>query len=82
MGAQGHYWNCHDDKAHYQRLDLLGIGDIHWTDTKEIQNLKTIVAYFCKRQQYIKPIDAPKMRLVRKGDSPKKGSGGAPRKLE
>jgi hypothetical protein len=28
VGAHGLYWNCHDDKAHYTRLGLLGIGDI------------------------------------------------------
>jgi hypothetical protein len=80
VGAQGRYWNCHDDKAHYTRLGLLGIGDIHYSDATEIQNLKRIVEYLCKRGQFIKPIDTPKTRLVRKGNTPKKNPAGAPRK--
>lgn len=78
---QGHYWNCHDDKAHYENLGLLGIGEIHWNDTRGINNLKGIVKYFCKRGQYIKPLGVPKMRLIRKGDTPKKSRGGKPRKV-
>lgn len=84
VGAQGHYWNCHDEKARYAELGLLGIGDIHYSDTVSIENLKTIVKYFCKRQQYIKPITKPKMQLVRPGNSPDTDSVklGKPRKAD
>lgn len=80
--AHGNYWNCHDDKDRYEELESLGIGDIHYSDTKSINNLKGIVEYFCKRGQYIKPLDTPKMRLIHKGISPNTSGvkQGAPRK--
>jgi hypothetical protein len=82
VGAYGRYWNCHDDKENYERLGLLGIGDIHYTDVLMINNLKQIVEYFCKRQQYIKPRDKPKMQLIRSGNLPDTDGvkRGAPRK--
>jgi hypothetical protein len=82
VGAYGQYWNCHDDKENYERLGLLCIGDIHYTDVPMINNLKQIVEYFCKRQQYIKPRDKPKMQLIRSGNLPDTDGvkRGAPRK--
>ena len=83
VGAYGFYWNCHADKANYERLKRLGIGDIRYTDTELIANLKRyILQYFCKRQQYIKPIAKPKMRLIRRGDLPRISNKGAPRKYK
>jgi hypothetical protein len=82
VGAQDTYWNCHSDKNYYEKNGLCGIGVIHYSDIERINNLKRIIQYFCKRQQYIKPRDKPKMRLIRSGNLPDTDGvkRGAPRK--
>lgn len=80
----GSYWNSHDDVKKYQQLGLLAIGIVHVNDTVAIHNLKThVIDYLCRRKQYIKPRNRPKMRLIRKGDMPKIPTvkRGAPRKV-
>lgn len=82
-GDYGDYWNSQTQKPEYEAQGKCGIGDIHYSDIDRINNLKTIVDYFCKRKQYIKPIAKPKMQLVRSGNSPDTDSVklGKPRKV-
>jgi hypothetical protein len=75
----GDYWNINNNADHYDRLDRRGIGIIHWYDTKLISNLKEhVLGYLCKMDQFIKPkLDfnpesKPSVRLMRRGDFPKK----------
>jgi hypothetical protein len=79
-GCYGNYWNSQTQKHAYEAKGRCGIGEIRYNDAARIDNLKTVVDYFCKRKQYIKPIDKPKMQLVRSGNDPAKSNLGAPRK--
>lgn len=76
---RGAYWNVNNNADHYDRLARRGIGVINWDDAKLISNLKEfVVGYLCKMDQFIKPIlDSnvkleSKVRLLRRGDFPKK----------
>lgn len=82
--GEGFYWNVNENKAHYERQGMLGIGEIHYSQTDLINNLKSLLAYFCKRQQYIKPKSPFKFRLLRRGDMPvmRDKKLGRPRKCE
>lgn len=79
----GMCWNCNTaaNKQDLQRKGRLGIGEIHESEIEKITNLKYIIRYFCKSEQFIKPITRKKMKLLRKG-IPAKQTGrkrGAPR---
>lgn len=82
--GRGVYWNCNCNKQIklYEKLGRRGIGVIHYHETQLIKNLKYIINYLCKTTQYIKPIFGSKVRLLRRGLSPKPSNKklGRPRK--
>jgi hypothetical protein len=65
--VNGNYWNCHANLQQYENLGIVAIGAIRSSDTIKRANLANIVKYFCKYQQFIKPRDHPKMRLLTHG---------------
>lgn len=68
--GKGHYWNVNKEKQKYAENGRLGIGTIHAYDALSIKNLKVIVRYFCKKDQFFKPVSQPKFRNIRKGGPP------------
>lgn len=82
--GRGGYWNCNADKIQYAKIGRLGIGVVHADDQQKINNLLFIVKYLCKKEQFIKPIARPRMKLIRKKHLPRrKGKKrGAPRASE
>lgn len=80
--GNGHYWNNNAYEDHYRRLGRLGIGEIHAHDAAGIYWLCHDVDYFCKEEQFIKPIANPKTKLLRRGAMPELSSPkrGRPRK--
>lgn len=70
--GQGDYHNANDIqyKHNFQINDKLGIGFISASDLKMRKNLLTIVDYFCEDKQFLKPKNAPKMKLIRSGRLP------------
>lgn len=68
--GNGHYWNINTYEEHYKRMGRLGIGEIHVHDKNAINWLCHDVDYFCKVEQFIKPIAAPKTKLLRRGEMP------------
>ena len=82
--AQGTSRNVHNDAKKYEKLGILGIGTIHVSDTKMMNNLKNhVVSYLCNRKQFIKPKNRPNMKLLRRGNMPEilDVKRGAPRKM-
>jgi hypothetical protein len=69
--GRGDYWNVNDNAAHYDSLGKRGIGVINWDETNLMKNLKYIVQYFCKVDQFIRPKFGSKVRLLRRGNPPK-----------
>lgn len=65
----GNYWSCHgfDQKKMYNDLGMLAIGQVNRDDGQKRANLLNIVRYFCKRRQFIKPRENPKVRLLESG---------------
>ena len=65
-------------------LGKRGIGVINCDDTNLMKNLKYIVQYFCKLEQFIRPKFSSKVRLLRRGNFPKvqKVKRGRPRKVK
>jgi hypothetical protein len=82
--GRGDYWNVNDNAARYDSLGKRGIGVINWDDTNLMKNLKYIVQYFCKLEQFIRPKFSSKVRLLRRGNFPKvqKVKRGRPRKIK
>lgn len=80
--GRGDYWNVNDKAIRYDELGKRGIGVINWNETNLIKNLKYIVEYFCKVDQFIRPKFGSKVRLLRRGNFPKvpKVKRGRPRK--
>ena len=67
----GFYWNVNDNETHYEELETSGIGIVSVKDTTKLKKLKnSVLGYLCCAKQYIKPRNKPKMRLIRKGDTP------------
>lgn len=82
--AKGTFRNVHTDAKKYEKLGRLGIGTIHVSDTKMMNNLKNyVVGYLCNRKQHIKPKNRPNMKLLRRGNMPDilDVKRGAPRKM-
>lgn len=81
--GRGNYWNCNalEYRNQFEKKDRLGIGEIHADDKEKRANLNSIIRYFCKSMQFIKPKSNPKMKLIRKGYYPKQTGlkRGAPR---
>lgn len=81
--GRGFYWNCNasEYKRKFEEVGRLGIGEIHETDKDKIDNLKYIIRYFCKSEQFIKLKTQQKMKLLRKGQcrNPTGAKRGAPR---
>lgn len=69
--GRGRYWNSNARKQNFQFLGRLGVGTIHASDENTIENLLHIVRYFCKKEQFCKPLASPKTKLLRKGKTPK-----------
>lgn len=71
--GRGHYWNCNDPehKRNYTKIGALGIGMINADHFKLRNNLNFIVRYFCKSEQFCKPLTRLKMKLLRKGQCPR-----------
>ncbi|MGG7056085.1 YagK/YfjJ domain-containing protein [Nitrosomonas sp. ANs5] len=67
--GRGNYWNCNDPKYKrlFEEINRLGIGLIHAQETELRENLKMVILYLCKSEQYCKPITRLKMKLLRKG---------------
>lgn len=65
--GKGRYWNANGDKANYAKNRRLGIGAIHASELFYIENLKGIIRYFCKKEQFFRPVNQPKFRTIRKG---------------
>jgi hypothetical protein len=64
-------WNVNAKYREYEAKGTLGIGEIHFKETDKITNLKQhVVEYLCRRKQFIKPKNKPKMKLIRRGDLP------------
>jgi hypothetical protein len=64
-------WNVNANRHEYEAKGTLGIGGIHFQQTDKIANLKKyVVEYLCRRKQFIKPKNKPKMKLIRRGDLP------------
>lgn len=79
----GDYWNINDKAANYEKLGILGIGVINSQDTKLRHNLKQrVIAYLCKIDQFIRPRFGPGVKLICRGNFPKKSTikRGRPRK--
>lgn len=71
IAENGLYWNVNNNSSVYEAQDLLGVGEIYASDAAKIDNLKQyVVGYLCRRKQFIKPKDRPKMKLLRRGDFP------------
>lgn len=68
--GKGRYWNVNEQKQKYAKNGCLGIGAIHANDDSIINNLKVIVRYFCKKDQFFRPLSEPKFKLIRKGRTP------------
>lgn len=68
--GKGRFCNVNKDKAKYEKKGRLGIGTIHVSETSLIANLKGIVRYFCKKEQFFKPKSEPKFKTIRKGKAP------------
>lgn len=82
--GRGDYWNVNNNAAYYDKLGKRGIGVINWHETNLIENLKYVVGYFCKVDQFIRPKLGSKVRLLRRGNFPKvtKVKRGRPRKIK
>jgi hypothetical protein len=65
--GRGRFCNINRDKAKYEKNGRLGIGTIHVSETSLIANLKGIVRYFCKKEQFFKPKSELKFKTIRKG---------------
>ena len=80
--GRGAYWNVNDNADHYEKLGRRGIGVINWYETELRSNLKFVIGYLCKVDQFIKPKWGPNVRLFRRGLFPKKriNNRGRPRK--
>jgi len=79
----GDFWNANKNADQYDKLVRRGIGVINWYETELRNNLKEfVIGYLCKVDQFIKPKWGPKVRLFRRGLSPKKRINklGRPRK--
>ncbi|WP_428827181.1 inovirus-type Gp2 protein [Azonexus sp. IMCC34842] len=68
--GRGRAHNVNRDKSKYAKVGCLGIGTVHAIDTLRINNLKNIVRYFCKKEQYCRPHGEPKFKTIRKGLKP------------
>lgn len=80
--GKGRAQNINRDKALYEENGCLGIGLIRANDVSGIENLKTIVRYFCKKLQFFRPVNKPNFKCIRKGKPPvwKGKKPGRPRK--
>jgi len=68
--SRGDYSNANTD--HNNKLGKLGVGIINRNEADLIENLKFVIKYFCKIDQFIRPKVDPKVRLLRRGNLPKK----------
>lgn len=70
--GKGDYWNCNAKYKEFKHLGIIGIGDIHYSDTKLRNNLiNRVLLYMCKSSQFLKPKAARGFRTMRRGASPK-----------
>lgn len=67
---RGDYSNANTD--HNNKLGKLGIGVINKNEADLIEDLKFVIRYFCKIDQFIRPKFDFKVRLLRRGNLPKK----------
>lgn len=67
---RGDYSNANKDNNN--KLGKLSIGIINRNEADLIENLKFVIRYFCKIDQFIRPKFDPKVRLLRRGNLPKK----------
>ena len=67
--GRGAYWNVHNQQQLnvYAENGLLGIGSIHHSDEVTRKNLSSIIEYFCKIDQFIRPRFGEKVRLYCRG---------------
>jgi hypothetical protein len=79
----GTSWNCNAKKETYEKLGLLGIGTIHYSDVEGRENLERAALYLTKVDYYVR-LNAPEVgRTFGKGSlrvtvSPRRGR---PRKI-
>jgi len=69
--GRGRYWNCNGQKDRYHPNGKLGIGTIYAIDLEKINNLKRVVEYLCKKDQFFSPTNNPKFKTLHKGKTPK-----------
>ena len=80
----GRYWNINRNARQYEKSGRLGIGVINYHDTDLRTNLKEyVIRYLCKPDQFIRPQFGDSIKLLRRGNPPKKTGNklGRPRKL-
>lgn len=73
--TQGHglYWSGTNNSDHFIRLENCGIGLIRSDDSKSRNTLLNIVVrYLCKSDQFFKPKFAANVKLLRRGQFPKR----------
>lgn len=71
--GRGDYWNCNAHIQDFIRRGTCGIGPIHANDMRLRSNLRNIVIkYLCKSDQFVRPKFGAKIKLIRRGGSPKK----------
>lgn len=81
---RGRYWNSNGNKDIFDKIGRLGIGTIHANESPKIENLKYMVRYLCKSDQFVRPVSDPKFKTIRKGKTPilKGQKLGRPRSLQ
>jgi hypothetical protein len=79
--GRGTYWNCNADKARYIRRGMLGIGPVHYADTKTRANLEQAAMYLVKVDFYCRFVSRDIRRMFGKSViKPRTHSRGRPRK--
>jgi len=83
--GRGNYWNINGKAREYEKKGVIGIGVVNADDTVRRGILKNrVIQYLCKTDQYIKPKIGAGVKLLRRGNVPKKPviKHGRPRKNE
>ncbi|KRE94496.1 hypothetical protein ASG87_18050 [Frateuria sp. Soil773] len=70
---RGSYWNVNAQKGNYERLGMLGIGEVNWDDEDKRRALERVALYLAKVDYFIR-LKAPSLgRIFGKGVAPKYG---------
>lgn len=71
--GRGDYWNCNAQIQDFIKKGTCGLGPIHANDIHLRRNLRNIVIkYLCKSDQYVRPKLGSRIKLIRRGEAPKK----------